>query len=95
MKNKMVFVGILSQIKLLFGPLFVQPVWYILKQLLTNMFVEHKALPCISLLPTTIIIILPNRLLSYLNLKYSTYQQFDLVGVLALCDSRRTEIKPG
>ena len=34
------------------------------------MFVEHKALPCISLLLTTII--LPNRLQSYLHLKYST-----------------------
>ena len=35
------------------------------------MFVEHKALPCISLFLRTII--LPNRLQSYLNLKYSTY----------------------
>jgi len=35
------------------------------------MFVEHRALPCISLLLTTIV--LPNRLQSYLNLKYSTY----------------------
>ena len=34
------------------------------------MFVEHKALPCISFLLTTI---LPKRLQSYLNLKYSTY----------------------
>ena len=30
-KNKMAFVGILSQIKLLFDPLFIQLVWYILK----------------------------------------------------------------
>ena len=30
-KNKMVFVGILSQIKLLYGPLVIQLVWYILK----------------------------------------------------------------
>ena len=29
-KNKMAFVGILSQIKLLFGPLVIQLVWYIL-----------------------------------------------------------------
>ena len=57
------------------------------------MLVEQKALPCISLLLTTII--LPNRLQSYLNLKYSTYQHLDLVGVLALSYSRRTEIKPG
>ena len=35
------------------------------------MFVEHKALLCISLLLTTII--LANWLQSYLNLKYSTY----------------------
>ena len=32
-KNKMAFFGILSQIKLLFGPLVIQLVWYILKQL--------------------------------------------------------------
>ena len=32
-KNKMAFVGILSQINLLFGPLVIQLVWYILKQL--------------------------------------------------------------
>ena len=36
-KNKMAFVGILSQIKLLFGPLVIQLVWYILKQLFTSM----------------------------------------------------------
>ena len=29
-KNKMAFVGVLSQIKLLFGPLVIQLVWYIL-----------------------------------------------------------------
>ena len=29
-KNKMAFVGILSQINLLFGPLVIQLVWYIL-----------------------------------------------------------------
>ena len=34
-KNKMAFFGILSQIKLLFGPLDIQLVWYILKQLFT------------------------------------------------------------
>ena len=34
-KNKMAFVGILSQIKLFFGPLVIQLVWYILKQLFT------------------------------------------------------------
>ena len=32
----MAFVGILSQIKLLFGPLASQLVWYILKQLFTS-----------------------------------------------------------
>ena len=35
-KNKMAFVGILSQIKLLFGLLVIQLVWYILKQLFTS-----------------------------------------------------------
>ena len=30
-KNKMAFAGILSQIKLLFGPLVIQLVWYLLK----------------------------------------------------------------
>ena len=39
-KNKTVFVGILSQIKLLFGPLVVQLVWYILKQLFTLVSVK-------------------------------------------------------
>ena len=32
-KNKMAFVGILPQIKVLFGPLVIQLVWYILKKL--------------------------------------------------------------
>ena len=32
----MAFVGILSQIKLLFGPLVIHLVWYILKQLFTS-----------------------------------------------------------
>ena len=32
-KTKMAFGGILSQIKLFFGPLVIQLVWYILKQL--------------------------------------------------------------
>ena len=39
-KNKMAFVGILSEIKLLFGPLFVQLVCYILKQLFTSVSVK-------------------------------------------------------
>ena len=39
-KNKMVFVGILSQIKLLFGPLVIQLEWYILKQLFTSVSVK-------------------------------------------------------
>ena len=39
-KNKMAFVGILSEIKLLFGPLFIQLVWYILKQLFTSVSVK-------------------------------------------------------
>ena len=32
--------GILSQIKLLFGPLVIQLVWYILKQLFTSVLVK-------------------------------------------------------
>ena len=36
----MAFVGILSQIKLLFGPLVIQLVWYILKQLFTSVSVK-------------------------------------------------------
>ena len=39
-KNKMAFVGIFSQIKLLFGPLVIQLVWYILKQLFTSVSVK-------------------------------------------------------
>ena len=39
-KNKMAFVGILSQMKLLFGPLVIQLVWYILKQLFTSVSVK-------------------------------------------------------
>ena len=39
-KNEMAFVGILSQIKLLFGPLVIQLVWYILKQLFTSVSVK-------------------------------------------------------
>ena len=38
-KTKMAFVGILSQ-KLLFGPLVIQLVWYILKQLFTSVSVK-------------------------------------------------------
>ena len=34
------FVGISSQIKLLFGPLVIQFVWYILKQLFTSVSVK-------------------------------------------------------
>ena len=39
-KNKMAFVGILSQRMLLFGPLVIQLVWYILKQLFTSVSVN-------------------------------------------------------
>ena len=39
-KKKMAFVGILSQIKLLFGPLVIQLVWYILKHLFTSVSVN-------------------------------------------------------
>ena len=39
-KTKMTFVGILSQIKLLFGPLVIQLVWYILKQLFSSVTVK-------------------------------------------------------
>ena len=39
-KNKMAFIGILSQIKFLFGPLVIQLVWYILKQLFTSVSVK-------------------------------------------------------
>ena len=39
----MTFVGILSQVKLLFGPLVIQLVWYILKQLFTSVLVKVVA----------------------------------------------------
>ena len=39
-KNKMAFVGILSPIKLHFGPLVSQLVWYILTQLFTSVSVK-------------------------------------------------------
>ena len=39
-KNKIAFIGILSQIKLLFKPLVIQLVWYILKQLFTSVSVK-------------------------------------------------------
>ena len=39
-KNKMVFVAIFSRIKLVFGPLVIQLVWYILKQLFTSVSVK-------------------------------------------------------
>ena len=39
-KKKMAFVTIFSQIKLLFGPLVIQLVWYILKQLFTSVSVK-------------------------------------------------------
>ena len=39
-KNKIAFVAIFSQIKLLFGPLVIQLVWYILKQLFTSVLVK-------------------------------------------------------
>ena len=39
-KNKMAFVGILSQINLLFGPLVIQLMWYVLKQLFTSVSVK-------------------------------------------------------
>ena len=39
-ENKMAFVGILSQIKLRFGPPVIQLVWYILKLLFTSVLVK-------------------------------------------------------
>ena len=39
-KNKMAFDGILSQLKLLFGALVIQLVWYIVKQLFTSVSVK-------------------------------------------------------
>ena len=43
-KHKMAFVSILSQIKLLFSPLVIQLVWYILKQLSTSVSVKVVAI---------------------------------------------------
>ena len=43
-KKKMAFVSILSQIKLLFGPLAIQLVRYILKQLFTSVSVTVETL---------------------------------------------------
>ena len=40
MKNKIVFVAIFSRMKLLFGLLVIQLVWYILKQLFTSVSVK-------------------------------------------------------
>ena len=39
-KSNMAFVGILSQTKLLFGPLVIQLVWYIVKQLSPSVLVK-------------------------------------------------------
>ena len=39
-ENKMAFVAIFLQIKLLFGPPVIQLVWYILKQLFTSVSVK-------------------------------------------------------
>ena len=39
-KNKITFVGTFSRIKLLFGPLVIQLLWYILKQLFTSVSVK-------------------------------------------------------
>ena len=41
-KNKTAFVGILSQMKLLFGPLVIHLVWYILKQLFTSASMRNE-----------------------------------------------------
>ena len=38
------FCGILSKIKLLFGPLFIQPVWYILKHLFNDIYLAASRL---------------------------------------------------
>ena len=40
MKNKIVFVAIFSRMKLLFGLLVIQLVWYILKQLFSSVSVK-------------------------------------------------------
>ena len=39
-ENKMASIDMFSQIKLLFGPLVIQLVWYILKQLFTSVSVK-------------------------------------------------------
>ena len=39
-KNKLTFVVILSQIKLIFGPLVIQLVWYLIKHLFTSVPVK-------------------------------------------------------
>ena len=44
-KDKMAFLGLLSQIKFLFGPLVLQLVWYILKQLLATVSVKGPIRP--------------------------------------------------
>ena len=43
----MAFVGILSQIKFLFGPLVIQLVRYILKQLFTSVSVKVVGIYCL------------------------------------------------
>ena len=45
-KNKMAFASVLSQIKLLFGLLVIQLVWYILKQLVTSVAVKVVDIYC-------------------------------------------------
>ena len=39
-RNKMAFLGILSQIELVFGSLVIQLVWYMLKQLFISVLVK-------------------------------------------------------
>ena len=51
-KNQMAFVGMLSHIKLLFGPQVIQLVWYILKQLFTS--VSEKVVDIYLAASTTI-----------------------------------------
>ena len=45
----MAFVGTFSQIKLFFGPLVIQLVWYILKQLFTSVSVEVVVINLVTL----------------------------------------------
>ena len=45
-KSKMAFVAIFSQIKLLFGTLVIQLVWYMLKQLFTSVSVKVVDIYC-------------------------------------------------